>query len=177
MTYSFQLDKRTWKQKLSQSNFFVGFQTARQILRRLLRGQISQGLTQQKNPAKNPATLQEPRKDGQRSWFLLIEIWPAVRSQMPETCASRALGPPTALWPNILSVPQSLFFTFRDFYNLKPKQGSLWGSLPKCSRGRTPQGLTVTLQKTPKNKASSTLTTSIIHDLKPEPTEYIRQFN
>ena len=27
----------------------------------------------------------------------------AVRSQMPQTCASRAIWPPTALWPNLLT--------------------------------------------------------------------------
>ena len=49
--------------------------TARLILRSLLRGQTLRGLTQQDNPTKNPATLEEPRKVGQRLTLLRKEIW------------------------------------------------------------------------------------------------------
>ena len=45
------------------------------IVPSLLRGQTLRGLTPQKNPALNPATLEEARKDGQRSTLLSQEIW------------------------------------------------------------------------------------------------------
>ena len=114
---------------------------ALQILRSFLRGQTLRGFNPQKNPAKdlastvlhlhwrNPAKMvkgQEfcSRRFGHRS----------VRSQMPQTCASRALWPPTDRWPNLLSVPQSLFFSF--FHNLQccgVLCGFLRNSLPHSS--------------------------------------------
>ena len=45
------------------------------IVPSLLRGQTLRGLTPQKNPALNRATLEEARKDGQRSTLLSQEIW------------------------------------------------------------------------------------------------------
>jgi len=63
----------------------------------LLQGQTLQGLSLQTNPAMNPATQEEPRKGGQRSTLLSKEKWSqgpaAVRSQIPQTCTSRAIWP------------------------------------------------------------------------------------
>jgi len=83
-----------WRQ-YKANRYFSSYSAARLILRSLLRGHTLRGLTAQNNPHKyfrnTGGTLQRfqlcsVRRFGHR----------AVRSQMPQTCASRAIWPPTA---------------------------------------------------------------------------------
>jgi len=55
------------------------------------------GLTPQNNPAKNPATLENPRKDGQKSTLLSQEIWPQGCEILDAHILERALREPFGL--------------------------------------------------------------------------------
>jgi len=104
-------------------------------------------LNPQKNPAKNPATLEETRKDGQRSRFLLKEIWPQG-CEKPDASNVRFESPFASHSP----VAKSPFGAIVPFLHFFSQPSVLRGSLPGCLLGRTPQGLTP--QKTPQNQAS-----------------------
>ena len=121
--------------------------TARLILRSLLRGQTLRGLTLQNNPAKNPATLDEHRKDGQRSILLSKEIWPQGCGR-PNGSRSARLRHLTSHSP-VAKSPYCAELTFVYLCGVPPVlQGSLRGSFA----GHSSQCLTP--QRTPQNNAS-----------------------
>jgi len=63
--------------------------------------------------AKNPATLEEPRKDGQRSRFLLKKIWPQG-CEKPDASNVRFERPLASLSP-VAKPPSGATFPFLHF--------------------------------------------------------------
>jgi len=86
-------------------------------LNRFSRGQTFRGLTPQRTPQHGGTPQTNCKRDKGQDFCSRRFGHRAVRSQMPKNCASRALWPPTALWPNLLPVTQclsKLFVLCRD---------------------------------------------------------------